>query len=117
MGDGVRVYEKAGLVIAVGYFNGISDEIDYRKSEVNAIDIPVELSDNEIEIILKKNSPDSPWKKRNIVSMNQEWETEDGRLIAHYETIKHLLNIITMDSIKRANDAKKAKETEKLNGL
>jgi hypothetical protein len=49
--------------------------------------------------------------------MNQEWETEDGRLIAHYETIKHLLNIITMDSIKRANDAKKAKETEKLNGL
>jgi len=112
-----RAYQKAGFQIGVMYFNGISDEILYKKSNQNSIGVSDEISANEIEILLQKNQINSPWKKRNIISMNQQWLTEDEKMFAEYNPIERTLFIATMDAMNRDNAEKKAQEAEKLQGL
>jgi hypothetical protein len=75
------------------------------------------ISENEIEILLKSNAGGVPWQKRAVISMNRNWETENGELLATYLTFENLLMVGTKDHLAREKAEKAAKEGQKLEGF
>jgi hypothetical protein len=106
------LYEKSDLNIYIIFFNGKADAIAYGKIAKGE-----QLSENEIEVLLKSNSGDVPWQERAVISMNRNWETENGELLANYNTVAHLLMIATKDYFTRKQATKDAKEDQNLEGF
>jgi hypothetical protein len=106
------LYRKSGLFILITFFNGKADSIAYRKiAKVSR------FSENEIEILLKNNSGGVPWQEREGTSVNREWLTENGELLATYITHKHSLMVTTKDYLARWKAKKEAKEVQNLEGF
>ena len=110
-------YQKSGFIIMVSFYEGKVDCIGYRKAEVNILKKSIAISDNEIEQLLKVNSGPATWKKRDVISMDREWQTEDGGLSAVYTAIDNYLLLFTKGYSDRATAAKKAKENKALQGF
>ena len=106
------LYQKSDLNIFIIFSNGKADAIAYSKIAKGQ-----QLSENEIELLLTSNSGGIPWQKRAVISMNREWETEHGELLANYDTVEHLLMIATKDYFARQKAAKDAKEGQNLEGF
>jgi hypothetical protein len=101
------LYEKSDLNIFIIFFNGKADAIAYGKIAKGQ-----QLSESEIELLLKSNSGGAPWQERAVISMNRNWETEDGELLANYNTVAHLLMVATKDYFTRKEATKDAKDLE-----
>jgi hypothetical protein len=102
------LYQKSDLNIFIISCNGKADAIAYSKIAKGQ-----QLSETEIEILLKSNSGVVPWQKRAVISMNRDWETENGELLANYNTAEHLLMIATKDYFAREKaDAKEGRNLE-----
>ena len=84
--NGLTYYEKAGIKIAVGFFEGKADCICYAKVEKNVLDESVEMSENEVEQLLKANGGNRTWKRIYPISGDRFWQTTDGALSARYYT-------------------------------
>lgn len=112
--DALTGYRKSGLLIFIEFFNNKAEMISFRKAEENILGMAEELSDNEIQTFLKANSGKKEWKKRSVISMDKEWETEDAEIFAQYITIRNTLIIATKGCLERKAAEKKAKEEEKL---
>ena len=110
-------YKKSGFILMVSFYEGKVDCISYRKVEENALGKGVDISDNEIDQLLKLNAGQATWKKRRVISMDREWQTEDDSLSAFYKTFDNFLSIATKGFYDRANVAKKAKENKALQGF
>ena len=110
-------YQKSGFVIMASFYDGKVDCIGFRKVEENIIKKSIAISDNEIEQLLKVNAGPATWKKRDVISMNREWKTEDGGLSAIYTPIDNWLVICSKGFGDRATAAKKAKENKALQGF
>jgi len=110
-------FKKGGFSIVVTLFENKVDFIGYWKAEENVLGISVAMSENEIEQLLKVNSGERVWKKREVISVNQEWQTEDGDLAASYRTLENNLVIATKGNLERAAAAKKSKENKALEGF
>ena len=102
------LYQKADLNILITFFNGKADAIAYRKIAKGE-----QLSENEVEVLLNSNSGGVPWKKREGTSVDREWVTENGELLATYDSIDHLLMVGTKDYLAR----EEAKEGQNLEGF
>ena len=105
------LYQKSDLNIFIIFFNGKADAIAYRKIAKGQ-----QLSENEIEVLLKSNSGGVPWQERAAISMNRNWETENGELLANYDPVEHLLMIATKDYFAR-KEKRDAKEDHNLEGF
>jgi hypothetical protein len=110
----VIFFEKNSMLIAVHFYQEKCDFIQFQKSKENSIGIPTPLSENEIETLLKANGGEQKWEKRNILSMDKEWITQDGKIYATYANLKNFLSIATAEYIQRDNDNKKKQESENL---
>jgi hypothetical protein len=106
------LYQKSDLKIFIIFFNGKADAIAYSKIAKGQ-----QLSENEIETSLETNSGGVPWQKRAVISMNRTWGTENGELLANYDTVAHLLMIATKDYFARQEAKDNAKEGPKLEGF
>jgi hypothetical protein len=76
-----------------------------------------QISENEVEILLNSNSGGVPWKKVAVISINRNWATENGELLATYNTIDNLLMVGTKDHLAREKANKDAKEGQNLEGF
>lgn len=103
------LYQKSGLGIIITFFNGKADAIAYTKIAKNVLGKGEQISENEVEILLNSNSGGVPWKKGAVISMNREWETEDGELLATYITFENLLMVGTKDYLAREKAKKDLK--------
>lgn len=106
------LYEKSDLNIFITFFNGKADAIAYGKIAKGQ-----QFSQNEIELWLKSNSGGVPWQERAVISMNRNWETENGELLANYNTAANLLMIATKGYFARKEAKKDAKEGQNLEGF
>ena len=111
------LYQKAGLGVIVTFYEGKADAIAYRKIAENALGKGERISDNEIDFLLKGNSGDTPWKKRSVISMNREWESENSNLLATYIMFENLLMVATQDYLAREKAKKNAQEGKNLDGF
>ena len=71
-----------------------------------------QLSENEVEILLKSNSGGVPWKNRP-----GGWATENGELVARYDSVEHMLMVARKDYLAREKANKAAKEGQNLEGF
>ena len=115
--DGRAVFIKTGFYIMVSFYEGKADSILFRKVEQNILDIPVEISPNEMQNLLKQNGGGKTWKETNEILMGSSWATEDGGLLAGYHAMEHILYIFTLDFSLRGIAERKAKEDKKLEGF
>lgn len=115
--DNQVVFRKGGFLMVVQFYQGKADLFMYRKEETDALGQGAKISDNEIETLLKANGGDKKWKKREIISMNEEWQTEDGALLAQYKAFDNMLIIATKGYIEREDAKTKAKEKKQLEGF
>jgi hypothetical protein len=106
------LYRKSDLGLLINFFNGKADSIAYRKIAKGQ-----QLSENEVEILLNNNSGGVPWKKHAVISMNREWLTENGELVATYVTHERLLMVATKDYLARRKAKIEAKEVQNLKGF
>ena len=107
--DNRMFFAKGGFVIAATFYQGVVDSIAYFKEGKRA-----EISDNEIEVLLKSNGGDEKWEKLKIISVDKQWETEDGAIMACYKTFDNMLLIATKERLERMIAEKKAEEKERL---
>lgn len=85
----VRLYTKAGLELGVIFRGGKAGILFVNHSEKDILNTPKELSETEIETLLKANSGGVEWKKSNVGGfMKKSWETEDGKILAAYDPLK-----------------------------
>ena len=115
--DGCFIFIKSGFYIMVHLYEGKADSILFRKVEQNILDIPVEISPNEIQNLLKQNGGGKAWKETNEIIIGSSWATEDGSVLAGYKAMEHILVVFTLDHSLRNLAAKKAKEDKKLEGF
>ena len=115
--DDRLLYRKADLGILITFFNGKADAITYRKIATNVLGKGEQISENEVEILLNSNSGGVPWKKLAVISMNRNWETENGELLATYITFENLLKVGTKNYFAREKAKKNAKESHNLEGF
>lgn len=59
-------YQKAGLTIYIAFINGTAGQIQYEKSQKNALGIAEEMSDAEILSLLQANSGGGEWNERDL---------------------------------------------------
>jgi hypothetical protein len=52
-----------------------------------------------------------------VISLNRDWATENGELLANYDAVGHMLMIATKDYFARQKAAKDAKEGQNLEGF
>jgi hypothetical protein len=110
-------FKKGAFVIVVTFFEDKVDFIGYWKVEQNILGKSVVCSENEIEQLQKANGGERVWKKREVISTDREWQTEDGELSSFYKTFDNNLVIVTKGCWERAAAAKKAKENKSLEGF
>jgi hypothetical protein len=115
--NGCFGFIKAGFFIMVQFYDGKADSIVFRKVEQNILDIPVEISPNEIQNLLKQTGGGQAWKETNEIIIGSSWATEDGKVLAGYTAMDRVLFVFTLDNSLRRLAAKKAKEDKKLEGF
>lgn len=111
-----QAFQKSGLNIGVTYLNGKACQVGYFHQDQDLLKIPAELSDNEIEIILKSNS-DAAWKQKQVLAMGKFWQTPDESIVACYNPIRHILVLMTKEMNDFKNKSQKAQESKNLQGL
>lgn len=110
----VAVFDMSGFRIIITFFQGKADCILYGKVEQDILGKAVEMSDNEVQKLLDINAGQSTWKKRLIISVDREWETEDGEVLAYYSTFENFLSVFSKGYAERHSAAERAKENKAL---
>jgi hypothetical protein len=107
-------YQKAGLLVLITFWNGSAQYIIIGKSERDAIDRPVKMSDAEIETIVQANAGDQKTKPGSEGGvLDKAWETLDGKRIALYMFDS---NVLVLSTKAYALEKQRLKaETEKKN--
>jgi hypothetical protein len=111
------LFQKGGVLIIVNFYDGKADMISFRKAKQNILGMAEEFSDNEIQNLLKANGGTREWKQREIISMNKEWQTEDGEFLAHLRAMDNIMIIATKAHLAREVAKKKAKEDKNMDGF
>lgn len=110
------LYQKSGFTLGFVFYNGKAAQMYVRKSEKDQLDRPLEISDLELNLILKTNSGGKEWEKFPAVGDNEKnWMFEEKQ--AKYYTVKRELVIMTEDYIQFVKKKTEEKEKENLEGF
>lgn len=114
-GSSTYTFARSGLDILVVLLDGKVVAIQYQKSEKNALNKSVELSNTEIETLLKSNDP----KNWSVVHRGMAiiLRSDDGTLGARFDRMDNTLFIFTEKTNQLLESNKAQKEKENLEGL
>jgi hypothetical protein len=115
--DGSCIYLKGGFRIMVAFYQNKAELIIFGKDEKDALDNSVEMSDNEIQTLLKACGGEKQWKPIKEISMNKQWQTENASIMAQYDVIKQTLGVLSKGYIERFDSKKKSEEDKNLQGF
>lgn len=110
-------FHKAGLAVLAVFRDGLCVMIGYAKLERDALDQPVEMSEVEREALRTANAGDSTWKRKTVISIDEHWETEDGKRLCLWQPLKRSLVFTTVAEAERLARETAEKEKQKLDGF
>jgi hypothetical protein len=113
----VYLFQKEGFVIGVIIYEERVNLILYEKAEKDILNNSAPLSDNEIELLMQINGGKRKWKRRVTISIEKEWETDDGELVGMHDPLSHKFTVTTKEHIQRFNAEKKEKEKQSIQKL
>ncbi len=99
--DGLKWFRQAGFVIVIHFYEGRADRIWYAKGTSNTADVYNELSDIEIQSLLKRNSGDRQWIAEDPMLPAKGWHLQDNSIYAQYTHLHNYLFVLTADSRNR----------------
>lgn len=111
----MAAFLKAGLKV-IGIFDGPNNTcsfISISKIETDVLGNSEELTDVEINALLSANGGKKKWKKVDVGFRASKWLTEDGLILAEYDTLENELIIYTRE--KRDRNEKEAKDEQEKN--
>jgi len=111
------VFMKGSFLIGINFFEDKADKILFRKVTQDILEKGEEISDDEIQILLKANGAGKEWRKIKTISIDRQWITNDGSIYAKYYTMSNNLILITTASSKREAEAEKSKDEKRLEGF
>ena len=115
--EGTATFRKSGLIVLVYYKDAKADCVVFRKIQTDPLGNGEEISENEIEGLLRANGGERKWNKSKSPSIDSEWVTADGELHAHYANFKHVLGVATKGWLERKSAAKKDEENQVIKGF
>jgi hypothetical protein len=84
----VRGFAVPGYVVGVKLVNGGSAMEMISKNDQS------QMTDDEIEMLLKQHGADVPWKADRFDKTDRKrWRSDDGKLVAVYDTRRHFLYV------------------------
>lgn len=111
------LFQKSGLIVMAQFHEGKCEMLGIRKIEQDVLGNAVALSENEIEMLLNANAGGSVWIKQEGFSLDSQWQTENGELLAQYENLHNFMVIMSRACADRTEQDKKAEEQKKLDGF
>jgi hypothetical protein len=109
------LFRRGGLNIAVVFFGGKAAMVLFSKTDLDVLDIPDKMSDNQQSSLMKASGGDLEWVKQKH---ELRWRTTDGKIHAFYNAgISNSLVIITQAHVDRALAAEKETENKALQGF
>jgi len=116
-GRPAQVFKKSGYIISVLFYERKVDLIMFVKEDEDYLGFSLEISDNELEILLKSNGDGNLWEPLELISLDESWATIDKTIIAHYGYLNHALTFSTIGFLSRTLAKEKAEEEKSLDGF
>lgn len=115
---GMYVFIKSGFWIMVGFTaDGKAGCISYRKMALDTLGQPQEITNDEIQTVLKLNS-NTKWERVIELSFTgRTWTNEDKSYAAVYSFLERTLIISNHEFAKKFQDKMKEIDKDKTNGL
>jgi hypothetical protein len=113
--DAYTVHQKAGFKIVINYWKGKAASIGFIKAEKDELDRSVEISEEEIQLILRNNNQGKDWKKVPLVWLDKKWEIDSSNAIYHFES--RMLYLITKEYELEREKRKAEAEKKNLQGF
>lgn len=117
LGGETWMFSKGGINIGIHFHDGKADQIVYRKLETDAVNRPLELTENEIEILVQSNAKGAAWVAASGGSTSKVWQTDDSENYAIYNVLERFLTVFTNGFTERINAEKKDEAKENLKGF
>jgi hypothetical protein len=111
------LYQKSGFNVVVLFFNGKAESVVYTRISKNALDRGEQISDNEIELLLKSNSTESPWEELSLMATHRGWATRDLKMVAQYHPLENIFMVLTEAQLAREEARKSQMESKNLEGF
>lgn len=112
-------FRKAGFRLMITFDAGRAAYMFINHDPTNDF-IPTnpEITDAEIETLLKSNGGGSEWVERKDFDMiSKTWDTKDGKRIAIYDTLKHNIMIVSVDYGQKMAEKRKLEQKQNLDGF
>lgn len=110
------LYVKSGFVIAVMFDAERAGTVQYQHETGEEIIAP-EITDAELEALLKANAGGSSWIEDKGVIAKRSWKRADGVLMARYNPLDRTLLMGDVEFGKKLVAAQGSSEAEKIKGL
>jgi hypothetical protein len=111
------LYQKSGFNVVVLFFSGKAESVVYTRIPKNALARGKQISDNEIELLLKSNSTESPWEELSLIAAHRGWATKDRKMVAQYHPLENMLMVLTEAQLAREEARKSQMESKNLEGF
>jgi hypothetical protein len=116
--DNSMSFVKSGFFIHVVFLEGKAGQLFVCKNEQDALGNFKEMSEAEIEALLKSNRGEGEWKKEEqLIDINPRWMNQKEKRVAQYNSIENTLVFVTVEFAERQAAKKEAAEKENLEGF
>ena len=79
--------------------------------------LPKDLGEERIKSLLHSEGGDLGWNPLPGFTINGVWDSENGKIFAIYDTMRHKLVIMTREAYRREKEAKKKAVSEATSAL
>lgn len=104
--SGLLCFRKGDLCVIAHFQQGKCDVLSIFSSE-DDLGLPRDLGQERIKSLLRSEGGDVGWQPLPGFTINGVWDSDDGKIFAIYDTMRHKLVIMTREAYHREKEAKK----------
>ncbi len=115
---GLTYFHKSGFTVAIHFHEDHADSVDYIRTGEDQKGTPYPLTPAEIQVFLSVNGKELEWLEApRSTRLVQIWETNDGKILAQYDSRQHILTVITKAATEHTDAAAEAEAKQSLQGF
>lgn len=104
--SGLLYFRKGDLCVIAHFFLGQCDVLSLF-SATDDLGLPKSLEPEQIKSLLRSEGGDAGWEPLPGFTINEVWDSKDGKTFAIYDTMRHKLVLMTRDAYRREKEAKR----------
>lgn len=104
--SGLLYFRKGDLCVISHFYQGRCDVLSLF-SATDDLGLPKRLEPDQIKSLLLSEGGDIGWQPLPGFTINEVWDSKDGKIFAIYDTMRHKLVIMTREAYRREKEAKR----------